>query len=211
MNVKSFIFGAVVGGCISGVTTYFITKHIVEKNAQTEISEMRNHYISTYVPKKEAVLKDLEKPAPETIVAAYKQSEDKEVYDRAELERPSEDDAPDSYYVDADNPEAIEAMNSDLEAIEYEKNNRYKDPEIIVESEVGAHGFDVSYLTYYKADGILVDSQEQVVDDMHGILGVCLEESGFLENDDTSEEIFIRNYRFGSDYCVSKVLGKWDI
>lgn len=218
MNAKSFIFGFVVGGCVSGVAAHFITKHLMEKKCQDEIAEMRERYYSSeYTPKKAEILKEREKPDPETIVEGYKTTENRDIYDRAELERPSEDenegdqDAPDSYYEDVENPEAIEAMNSDLENIDYDRANSKKDPEEIVESEVGTHGYDVEYLTYYMEDKTFINSQEQIVDDPRDLLGICLETEGFLEREDTSEEIFIRNYRYATDYCITKELGKWDM
>lgn len=204
--MKQFIFGFVVGGAVVGGITYFVTKSRIEQSCKSEIAEMRERYFENASAKKAAVIKEMEKPEPEVIVNGYA-TDEKEVYDRAELEGP-EDDAPEEYY--EDEPERIEAMNDDLENIEYDRNNHNKDPEIIVEPVVGTHGFETSYLTYYMEDKVLIDSQEQIVDDPRSLLGTCLEDSGFLENSDTSNELFVRNYRLGTDYCVAKDTGKWD-
>lgn len=213
MNVKSFIFGAVLGSCVTGVATYFITKNKLEHQCQEEIAEMREHYISQYLPHRESLMKEHEKPAPEAIVGAYRTSDERMEYDRAELERPSEEDdvedAPDNYY-EAENPEGIEAMNDDLSNIEYQRNNERKDPEIIVESEFGTHGFDTQFLTIYLEDMAIIDSQEQIIDDPRDILGICLETSGFLEDEDTENELFVRNFRYGTDYSIVKNTGSWD-
>ena len=207
MNVKSFVLGAVLGSCVTGVATYFVTKHKMEKQCQEEISEMREHYISQYLPQKEALMKEHEKPSPEAIVGAYRGSDERLEYDRAELERPSEEyddaDAPDEYY-EAENPEGIEAMNDDLSNIEYQRNNERKDPEI------GTHGFDREFLTIYLEDKAIINSQEQIVDDPRDILGICLETSGFLEDENTEEELFVRNYALGTDYSIVKQQGCWD-
>lgn len=204
--MKKFIFGFAVGGAVCSGITYFVTKWAITNECNKEIAEMRERYISESEPKKAAVIKEREKPEPEVIVNGYK-SDAKEEYDRAELEHP-EEDAPEEYYTE--DPEAVKAMNDDIDNIDYERNNRYNDPEIIVESSAGTHGFDVSYLTYYMADNVLIDGQEKIVDNPRSLLGTCLETSGFLKDEDTSEELFVRNYALGTDYCIAKETGKWD-
>lgn len=98
MDIKSVIFGLAVGGCVSGVATYFITKKKTEDRVNTEanqrcegiILQMRQYYEEQYEIKKAAVIKEEEKDDPSEIVKQY--SEYKEIaenlYSHANMDKP---------------------------------------------------------------------------------------------------------------------------
>ena len=219
MDIKSVIFGFAVGGCVSGVATYFITKKKIEKNAEVKanqhaeevILQMREYYEEQYTIQKAEVLKD--KADPSEIVRGYAEEERKEqiqqysniagryssgreFVDPAETESPSED-APDEYYEEAD--AVAQGMLADV----YDKLNHGKPPEVISEEEFGqAPGFDHKECIYYVEDLTFCNDEEEIIDDELRVFGPAIEE--WKDNHDLKEPIIIRNYDYSCDYKIEK-------
>ena len=226
MNIKSFIFGVVVGGCASGVATYFITKKKVEhdatvtanKKAEEVILQMRNYYEEKYTIQKAEVLKDKEDPSE--IVKKYSAEDIQEYHgfaerysggavDPAETERPSEDDndAPDEYYEESaepgPDPEEVDAVAQGMLADVYEKLNHGKPPEIISEEEFGqAPGFDHKECIYYVEDLTFCNDEEEIIDDEIRAFGPDVEE--WARNSDIKDPFIVRNYDYSCDYRIEK-------
>ena len=65
-------------------------------------------------------------------------------------------------------------------------------------------------LEYYTESDILVDLEtEEEIDDEELMVGNCLDKYDY-RNDDMCTIIYVRNFSFGIDYCISKVFGAWE-
>lgn len=229
--MKQFIFGVVLGGCVAGVASYFITKDRVEKRVRREcediICTMRAHYAEQFEIKKAEILND--KEDPEEIVKRYHEVNDiynrtskdvvgdkvirSEVIDRAEMERPSEDDAPDEYYEDAipvsavvvDDPVEAAGILEGIAADKYDKENRRRAPERITREEFDNRppGYEQKEYTYYVEDMTYTDESDMVINDEIDLFGPAIE--GWDLNHEDTDPIFIRNYRLQCDYMIEKM------
>lgn len=212
MNAKSFIFGFIAGGALSGVSVYFIMKKKNEKKideARKEcedlIVQMKEHYIEEFSPKKAAVVKE----EPEEIVkryhteaSRYVREDPVQAIDPAELERPA-DDAPEEYY--EGDPNEAKHFAEGLAADRYDKAMRDKPPAIIPKEEYGqAPGFEGTFAIYYVDDKTFCGDDDVVisVDDEVRFFGTCLDD--WKNNDDMTNDIYIRNYQYNCDYEIEK-------
>lgn len=224
MNVKSFIFGFVVGGSICGSAAFFVGKKIVKKSAEEEISKREQaawqYFKDKYAPKNI----DIQKEEPSEIVKKFEMEDyakRAEVYDTrssdfAEMEHPmdsdeDENDAPDDYY-DEDKEKLIAVNEQNLPAIAYDKRNMNHTPEIIADVEYGAApGYDTEEVTYYTENKAFVnDTQSMIIDDndLEYLFGPGIEAVNF-KNDPNQLNIYIRNYHIQTDYCISKTFGSY--
>lgn len=219
--MKSFIFGAIVGGALSGVSVYFFTKKKMTDECEETVCRMREYYIEKYTVQKAEIME--EKKDPAEIVKEYKENVEKyndisgkyrseavrDSVDPAEKERPSED-APDEYYESGDGivgPDpaetkgAIEGMAADA----YSKANHDRAPEVISEEEFGnAPGFEEKEYTYYVPDLTFCDEDDVVVPvgDDDRLFGTCV--TDWKENNEIGDDICIRNFQYEVDIKIEK-------
>lgn len=205
--MKNFILGFVIGGALSGVSTYFVTKTICEKKAQLHIENMRKEYKEKYSPKNSSIQKE----DPSTIVEKY--DELTKIYsergdlvkeDPAEKESPS-DDAPDEYYDDDDIDQARENASA-KEAYDYDKLHRTKGQRLISQDDYGqAPGFESKEVSYYVDDDTYVyDDSDEIIDDPTFVFGSTIRNIKWDQDDSQTDDICIRNFNLGTDYKVNK-------
>ena len=201
--MKHFIFGFIIGGALSGVSTYFITKNLTEKKAQLHIQNMRKEYKKMYEPKKAAVQKD----DPSEIVKNYEEKAQlySEDVDPAEVESP-EDDAPDEYYGE-------ETVEMDNDAYNYDKLHRNKGVRLISEDDFGqAPGFDSHEVSYYTDDDTYVyDENDQVIDDPSQLFGSVIRGMKWDEDDKNTDDICIRNFAISTDFRITKNFAAYEM
>lgn len=218
MNIKNFIFGAIVGGALSGVSVYLITKKKMQDECEETVCRMREYYIEKYAVQKAEIME--EKKDPSEIVKEYKENIEKyndisskyrsKIVDPAEKERPT-DDAPEEYYENdgdgivgpdpAETKGVIEGMAADA----YSKANHDRAPEVISENEFGtAPGFGEAEYTYYVEDLTFCDENDMVIDvgDENRLFGSCL--TDWKNNDNIGEDICVRNYQYEMDLRIEK-------
>lgn len=220
MNAKSFIFGFVVGGALSGVSVYLFAKKKFEKEkkeivdtCEDTIVKIRQYY-SEKVPEKAAIIKE----EPSEIVGRYEdlartydtRSEevvgDKIIGDPAEFERP-EDDAPEEYYEEGPDPEEARAESYGREADRFDKENRGRSPERIIADDFGnAPGFESKEYTYYVEDNTYCDEFENILDDEMGLFGTAV--GGWDTDNEDDDPIYIRNYALNCDFKIDKMFCK---
>ena len=218
MSAKSFIFGVVVGGVLCGTVGYFAGKFIAERNKEAEIEE-REKAAWDYFREKYGVKSIVgEKEDPSEIVKKIEKDEyerQANVYntvtqvDPAEIEHPSEEDAPDEYY-DEDSMNMAVANAESVQAIAYDKMHGSNPPTIISDIEYGGTpGYDTAEVTYYTETGVYVDEQSGfILEDFDRNFGNCIESIGWDRDPDQIQPIYIRNFNYQTDYCISKVFGK---
>lgn len=232
--MKKFIFGFILGGCVSGAATYFIMKKKSQKEIDAArqqcediVAMMRVEYANKYSIQKAEIL---DKEDPEEIVKKY--HDEAAPYDRrsdvvtgdkiisgadpAELESPSED-APDEYYEDDDygdkditveEPAELDGIKEGLAAAEYDNKYRKRAPERITREQYdnGAPGYEQHECSYYVEDCVFTDDSELVINNEEDLFGTAVD--GWDDNDDDTDPIFIRNYMYQCDYMIEKMFCK---
>lgn len=93
--------------------------------------------------------------------------------------------------------------------VELEQRNEDK-PYIIHEDEFNENepDFEDMVLTYYSADGVLTNDQDEIVDDVEGLVGSRnLKKFGHGSSD--KNMLFIRNHRRGLNIEISRSMGSY--
>lgn len=216
-----FLSGAAVGGTIS----WIVAKRKFEKLADKEIAEAREFYINRIreqygvdVRAKKSVDEKVVEEKPEGLDRVdylAKRSDIEEIdytayypnkkkpsgaVDLAEMEYPVEGDEneEESYnYRDGkrdteelNNNDGVELISPESFAVDYPQ-------------------FDKETLFYWTDDETLSDEQDEIVDDIKRVVGNCLEQSGIMYDDTPKAVIYVRNYDFGTDYEIQKVVGSY--
>lgn len=129
-----------------------------------------------------------------------------ELYEKiaAENEHPVDSDE------DEDNTPESQEEREMREAEEWSKRaNSDKKPFLINSMEYDSTGYlDTINLYYYMEDGTLATEDDELIDDISSYVGDCLDTSGFKKDEEITD-IYIRNYKMGSDYWVTKMPGKF--
>lgn len=184
------IVSFVIGGGIGSFITYFIIKNKCDKEKQDEINEIRNLYLVDKLKKvslvdNEEITSDLDKA--KHILNTNSESEVKKILHHYN----EEDDSDFNEYIDKVsnyNPNDIRPIPEEIKQI--------------TEDEFGEE-FDYDTITlYYYSDGILADSNDNIIDNANTILLPNFEKR--FEND----VLFIRNHRLQSDFEILKMSNK---
>lgn len=122
-----------------------------------------------------------------------------DIYGRLAEEEHPEDDEPVS-----------EDMDDIVNAEDFEKEKKIgPGPKIIKASEYGEDPkLDCKQLIYYTDDETLATEEDEIVDDISGLIGDALTKYGFINNDG-EDSIYVRNERRGTDYEIIKVHGSY--
>lgn len=238
MMNKKFIYilsGMVVGGCIGSVCSFLYLKKSFEedekklnddiekyKSNMCNACKMRETIVNSILKADtdayEAVLEDVNKTketGKKVNYSAMANGSNKEVanmynnlasqtvndiYGRLAEEEHPEDDEP----VDED-------MDDNLNAEDFEKEKKIgPGPKIIKASEYGEDPkLDCKQLIYYTDDETLATEEDEIVDDVSGLIGDALTKYGFINNDE-EDSIYVRNERRGADYEIIKVHGSYN-
>lgn len=184
------IVSFVIGGGIGSFITYFIVKKKYDKEKRDEINEIRNLYIYNIkflLDKidKEKSSDDLDNS--ERTLNTNSESEVKKILHHYN----EEDDSDFNEYIDKVsnyNPNNIRPITEEIKQI--------------TEDEFGEE-FDYDTITlYYYSDGVLADSNDNIIDNANTILVPNFEKR--FEND----VLFIRNHRLQSDFEILKMSNK---
>lgn len=184
------IVSFVIGGGIGSFITYFIIKNKCDKEKQDEINEIRNLYIYNVKFLLDKI--DKEKSSDnldnsERTLNTNSESEVKKILHHYN----EEDDSDFNEYIDKVsnyNPNDIRPTSEEIKQI--------------TEDEFGEE-FDYDTITlYYYSDGILADSNDNIIDNANTILLPNFEKR--FEND----VLFIRNHRLQSDFEILKMSNK---
>ena len=234
---KKFIYilsGMVIGGCIGSVCSFLYLKKGFEedekklnddvekyKRNMCKTCKMRETIVNSVIEADtdayKAVLEDINKTnktGKKVNYSAMANGSNKEVADMynnlasqtvndiygrlAEEEHP-EDDEP-----------ADEDMDDILNAEDFEKEKKIgPGPKIIKASEYGEDPkLDCKQLIYYTDDETLATEEDEIVDDISGLIGDALTKYGFINNNE-EDSIYVRNERRGTDYEIIKVHGSY--
>lgn len=187
-TVMIFMLGVGLG---SGAT-YFLVKEVLEREAEEQIEEVREHYRAKEqevdeTAKADAHLVsklDCEKKAT---VIQYNNFVKKHYAPPVETDAAEEEDP--------------EEVNED-EGWPIVPTFEYPGPYVITEEEFSEdflHHEKLS-LTYYTDDETLSDDKETIVDDVNGIVGESAIKELYKES-----TVFVRNERIGIDYEIMRV------
>ena len=222
-----FSFGAAVGS----VVTFFGVKKYYEVKADLEVESVRDAYnnrISEIEPIKTSIdgdikgpktidsdekhyskknvsdiVKSLNNKPPLTDYTKYfKETKEKESDDiLAESETPPDDEP---YTDEEDKMQTLEYIDHELNGASREAIRDDKPPYVIDREsyELTCDHYDKLDLLYYIHDDILCDDDNTEVGRMV-LLGTCIEESGFADNDD--ESLFVRNDKTMTDFEITKI------
>lgn len=197
--MKHFIFGLLLGAGIGSGVTYFICKSHFKKTLEEERKKIRAEYKEYYERKQEeedeAKVKHV-KAIPDKPVEMKEYKEIVQSYDRAELERPTEEDL-------IEETENINKMHDALA----KSHDRVKLIKIDHFGEINS--YECESLTYYVYDKTLCHENGDIVDDPSFLLGDALDRYGWADDDSDTEALYCRNYAISKDFEVVKVLGEY--
>lgn len=204
--MKHLIFGILIGGAIGAGITYYICKKNFDKKIEEERAKIRAEYKEYYERKQEEedTAKASHKPAvPDKPVETAKECAEKKqyknlagLYDRAELEHPSEDD--------------LVEMTENEEKLHDALSKAHDKVKIIqVESFGEIQSYECESLTYYVYDKTLCHENGDIVDDVEYLVEDALDRYGWADNDEDTDALYVRNYKIQKDFEIVKVLDEY--
>lgn len=219
MNTKTIISAGIAIGLASFSIGVLIGVRLEsdkkDKEYQEKIKELRDHYnrktkcreneeqkediykktIADYSEESETPEFNKEKKAPSFEKLVNEMMENKKQVEEilAESESPQEE------YDD-------EMTEDDIDREEWETKSIWaaekKDPYIITFDEYEQHPeMDKITLLFYEGDGTLTTEDEELIEDVKGAVGNCLDD--FEYSDENT--MFVRNKKLGIDYEIAKV------
>ena len=199
--MRNFIIGMLLGGAIGSGITYFIMKNKMDSREEDIRNEARKEY-KEYYERKQA--EEDEAKATHVNKVPDKPVETKEyknlagLYDRAEMERPSEEDL----------IAESEGINAVHDVLREEKGERVKilEPEHFGEIT----SYECESLTYYVMDKTLIHEDGTIVDDESFLIGDSIERYGWGDDDEVLDPLYVRNYRIAKDFEIVKVMGEYE-
>lgn len=204
--MKHLIFGILIGGAIGAGITYYICKKNFDKKIEEERAKIRAEYKEYYERKQEEedTAKASHKPAvpDKPVETAEEYAEKKQyknlagLYDRAELEHPSEDD--------------LVEMTENEEKLHDALSKAHDKVKIIqVESFGEIQSYECESLTYYVYDKTLCHENGDIVDDVEYLIEDALDRYGWADNDEDTDALYVRNYKIQKDFEIVKVLDEY--
>lgn len=204
--MKHLIFGILIGGAIGAGITYYICKKNFDKKIEEERAKIRAEYKEYYERKQEEedTAKASHKPAvPDKPVETVEEHAEKQqyknlagLYDRAELEHPTEDD--------------LVEMTENEEKLHDALSKAHDKVKIIqVESFGEIQSYECESLTYYVYDKTLCHENGDIVDDVEYLVEDALDRYGWADNDEDTDALYVRNYKIQKDFEIVKVLDEY--
>ena len=215
----------VAGGCVGAVGSYLYLKKEfdkAQKKIESDVADYKKDINNTYKNlmainmkstasnEKEPKNKEVEESSTSSVVDYAKFAKQAEVnhefakqtmddiYERlAEQEHPEDDE---------------EDTDVDYSGYSEEEFNQAKKigagPRIIRAADYGEDPkMDCKQLIYYTDDGTLATEEDEIVDDISGLIGDALTKYDFINNNEDS--IYVRNERRSTDYEIIKVHGSF--
>ena len=197
--MKGFIFGFLLGGVTGAGITALICKSHLKKEREKIRKEYKEYYERKQEEEDEAKMTHVkvipDKPVPEK-EEMHQYKELVREYDRADFERPTEEDL----IEEAENTEKIHnALLASRDRIKL----------IQVESFGEIQSFDAESLTYYVYDKTLTHEDESLVDDVDFLIGDALDRYGWADNDEEQDALYVRNYKLQKDFEIIKVMDEY--
>ena len=97
-----------------------------------------------------------------------------------------------------------ELYNEGLKASMMHEMRRVEKPKIIKEEDYGNDGtLSQETLMYFAGNDVLVTEDDEEIHDIPLVVGDCLDKFDFRHNDE--KRIFVRNYKLGKDYEITKI------
>jgi len=228
MNAKvlssaCFFVGGILLGMSIGIS---IGKKMEKKDMEEKLKELRDHYnrktkCRENEEKKEEIyndtileytsgnVKEHNKKVEETLKNSADYAEklvSKIISEKKEVEKIlSEGEHPEEEYDE-------DMDNDEIDRVEWEHksiwNSDKKEPYIITFKEYEDHPeLDKITLIYYTVGGTLTTEDDEMIEDVKGTVGTCIDDSDFGESED--RVMFIRNKRLGSDFEITKFEGSF--
>ena len=225
---KKFIYilsGFVAGGCVGAVGSYLYLKKEfdkAQKKIESDVADykkdinntyknlMANNMKSTTSNEKEPKNKEVKESSTSSVVDYAKFAKQAEV--NHEFAKQTMDDIY-GRLAEQEHPEDDEEdTNVDYSGYSEEEFNQAKKigagPRIIRAADYGEDPkLDCKQLIYYTDDDTLATEEDEIVDDISGLIGDALTKYDFINNHEDS--IYVRNERRSTDYEIIKVHGSF--
>ena len=225
---KKFIYilsGFIAGGCVGAVGSYLYLKKEfdeAQKKIESDVTAykkdinntyknlMANNMKSTSVNEKDSKPKEVKESVTSDIVDYAKFAKQAEV--NQEFAKQTMDDIY-GRLAEQEHPEDDEEdTGMDYSGYSEEEFNRAKKvgagPRIIRAADYGEDPkLDCKQLIYYTDDETLATEDDEIVDDISGLIGDALTKYDFINNNEDS--IYVRNERRSTDYEIIKVHGSF--
>ena len=169
------------------------------------------------VSTKSSIVRELNNKPPITDYTKFFKAKDGNKLDIPQISRDPKEDLLEDELAEAESPEDDTEMTEEEDIEEtsnfemYQINKDHQEalkedrPPFVIDVDdyelTCSHYAKVS-LHYYVADDILVTNEDELIFDSE-LLGNCLENSGFLDNDD--DVIYVRNDIMMADYEIAKI------
>lgn len=196
--MKNLIFG-LLGAAIGFAGGYLVGKIQTEKRNEQLKEQLDEYYDISDGYCRKAKEKTEDSETVENEALSFQNGKKKEKVDH------SYTDYSGMYHTKIETEESMNKPKTDAElSVENHEKNREKEPKIIQISELDGvpRYIDRQTLYYYMYDHILTDEDDNIIDTPEIILGTCLEDSNFMDNDD--ESLFVRNFQTDCVYIIEK-------
>lgn len=223
MNTKVLIGLSFTLGLGLGVSLGFaLGKKSEKREMEEKVRELREHYNrKTKCRENEDVKEELYKK----LVSNYNGSENKregtdDISGGATAERlvskiMADREKAEEILAEGEHPEEEydeDMSKEEIDMAEWESksiwNSEKRPPYVITFSEFEDHDeLDKITLIYYTVGGTLTTEDDEMIEDVRGTVGTCIEDSNFGESED--RVMFVRNKRLGSDFEITKFDGSF--
>lgn len=202
--------GAACFGC-----GWFCAKTKYEVKAEEEIKKMREYYIEKLDELADQVVGETparpgkvpEKPSLDEIRELYSRESKLDTGHSESVQGPSEN-GPVEIEEDGEIIELTQEELEDEDIRQKEQQALYMNsrPKLIRSEDFGEiPTFEEKSLLYYQEDDTLTTDDDELVEDRNAMVGECLSQFGFEDNDEKT--IWVRNYEYETDYEIIKVFG----
>lgn len=190
-GIAAFIVGAAIGS----VVTWYFLKDKYEKITQEEIDSVKEVFSKRYSEK------DKKTEEPQSV---SEKSDENDVSDKPEVESQNVSEDSDDEDDELDNVDYSKLYSC---IINHSPEIKFDKPFVIPPSEFGMEDdYDEISLTYY-ADKILADENDEIVEDVEGLVGFeSLSHFGEYEDD----SVFVRNDRLKCDIEILLDVDRYD-
>ncbi|MDE5977039.1 MAG: hypothetical protein K2G70_01035 [Turicibacter sp.] len=203
-----------IGLAIGGIGGYYAGKKIEEKRSEKEVDQLKEYYDAKgrYV-RDESRDAENDENTGETVenrsagqLSNEKRKEIKEKLNQNWKETTNYAACYKGEEADADN-EGEESP--EMAANRFHDQNRNRPPELISETALDGvpKHFDQHLLYYYAFDESVTDEDELLIDEPGHLLGMVMEECGFIDND--VMQIYVINYQTDCVYEVNKIMASY--